>query len=374
VTEPAKLRVLHLNAGNMLGGVESVLLTFAEFSKTCPAFEQEFTLAFDGRFAHLLRAAGATVHILPETQLRNPLSVRRSRLALRELLAKEHFDCVISHSTWCQVVFAPAVKKAKLPLVFWMHNDFDGHWLQKLASRHAPDLAICNSEFTRSTLKDVYPKTPGVVIYNPVKPAVVPSGARESLRRELNVAPETVVILMASRMEAWKGHLNLIRAAARIESRQNWVIWIAGGPQTEKERGYVTLLHAEVSRRQLAGKIRLLGHRDDVPALMRAVDIYCQPNAQPEPFGVVFVEALQAGVPIVTFEMGGTREILTESSGILVPPGDIAALATALVPVIENRLLRATLGAQGPARARELCDPAQQIRRAYDVLRAHCNR
>ena len=367
--EPKKLRALHLNSGNMLGGVESVLLTFAEFASTCPEFEQEFALAFDERFADSLRAAGAAVHILPEAQLRNPLSVRRSRAALRELMANNQFDWVISHSTWCQVVFAPAIRQQNFPLIFWMHNNFDGHWLQKLAARHAPDFAICNSDFTRSTLKDVYPNTPSEVIYNPVKAANVAPGARESLRSELNVRPETLVILMASRMDAWKGHANLISAAKKIKSQKDWVIWIAGAPQTPKERDYVESLHAQVHASQLAEKVRFLGHRNDVPALMRAADIYCQPNEEPEPFGVVFVEALQAGVPIVTFEMGGPREILTGSSGMLVPPGDIEALAKALARVIDDASLRAAIGGLGPERARELCDPAQQIRRVYEVLR-----
>ncbi len=373
MTAPKKLRALHINSGNMLGGVESVLLTLAEFASTCPDFEQEFALAFEGRFADSLRAAGAKVHILPEAQLRNPLSVRRSREALRKILTSGGFDCVISHSTWCQVVFASTVALQTIPLIFWMHNDFDGHWLQKLASRHAPNFAICNSEFSRSTLKSVYPATPSVVIHYPVKAAVVQPGARESLRRELSVAPETVVVIMASRMDEWKGHLNLIRAAAKINAQNEWVIWIAGAPQTDNEKNYLTRLHDEVRRLQLTDKVRFLGYRNDVPALMRAADIHCQSNAQPEPFGVVFVEALQAGVPVVTFEMGGPREILTESSGILVPPGDIAALAKALARTIDDASLRVTLGMNGPARARALCDPAQQIRRVHEVLWDHCN-
>ena len=368
MTEPKKLRVLHLHSGNMLGGVESVLLTFSEFATVCPDFEQEFALAFEEPFAKQLRATAATVHILPEAQLRNPLSVRRSRHALRELLHNRQFHCVISHSPWCQVVFALAVRRSDVPLIFWMHNNFDGHWLQRLAARHPPDLAICNSAFTRSTLHDVYPATPSCIVHNPVRPLRSDPGARDSRRRELNARPNSVVILMASRMEAWKGHDNLIQAAARIDTTSDWVIWIAGAPQTPKELSYFENLSNEVRHLQLTERIRFLGYRDDVPALMRAADIYCQPNADPEPFGVVFVEALQAGVPVVTFEMGGSREILTESTGILVPPGDIAGLARALVRLIDDAGLRSRLGGDGPARARELCDPAQQIRRVHEVL------
>jgi glycosyltransferase involved in cell wall biosynthesis len=366
--KPKTLKVLHVHSGNMIGGVETVLLTFAEFAHTCPEFQQEFALAFDGAFAEALRASGATVHILPEAQLRHPFSVLRSRRQLRQIIVERNIQAVISHSPWCQVVYAPVPRKLKVSLIFWMHNNFDGHWLQRLASRNAPDLAICNSAFTRSTLPDVYPYSPSRIIYNPVRPLPTAGPDRSMLREQLGAPPSSVVILMASRTEAWKGHMNLLRAAAQIQTAHAWSIWIAGAPQTEAEKTYFASVQAEAERLELSGRIRFLGQRSDVPALMRAADIYCQPNAEPEPFGVVFVEALQAGVPIVTFRMGGAQEILEQESGILVPPGDIQGLQKALVRLIEDESLRKKLGSLGPERAKVLCDPAQQIRRVYEIV------
>jgi glycosyltransferase involved in cell wall biosynthesis len=373
-TAPLTLKVLHVHSGNMIGGVETVLLTFAEFANTCPEFRQEFALVFDGPFAERLRAMGATVHILPEVQLRNPFSVLRSRRQLRQLMAGKKYQAVISHSPWCQVVFAAVAKRLKVPLIFWMHNNFDGHWLQRLASRNAPDLTICNSAFTRSTLPGVYPYTPSRIIHNPVRPLRATESDREAMRRALGADSDTVVILMASRTEAWKGHLNLLRSAGQIQTAKKWIIWIAGAPQTPAEKTYFDSVHDEADHRQLADQIRFLGQRSDVPALMCATDIYCQPNAEPEPFGVVFVEALQAGVPIVTFAMGGAQEILDQNSGILVPPGDIPGVAAALLRLIEDAALRSRLGSVGPARAKSLCDPAQQIHRVYEILSAFCSR
>ena len=59
---------------------------------------------------------------------------------------------------------------------------------------------------------------------------------------------------------------------------------------------------------------------------MHAADIHCQPNTAPEPFGLVFVEALYAGLPVVTTALGGALEILTDACGVLVPAGDAPAL------------------------------------------------
>src|SRR6185369_15741855 len=218
--------ILHLHSGNMIGGIESALQTMADFAATCPEMQQEFALAFDGLFADRLRKSGATVHLLPEVQLRNPVSVIRSRRALERLLTHRHFDAVISHSPWCQVVYAPAVRSNRIPLLFWMHGAFDGHWLQKLASRQVPELAICNSEFTQSTLDRVYPKTPSEILRYPVPPPRSGDSLRAKPRAEFGVLPETTVILMASRMEVWKGHFNLLHAAAQLSTQKDFAIWI----------------------------------------------------------------------------------------------------------------------------------------------------
>jgi glycosyltransferase involved in cell wall biosynthesis len=188
------------------------------------------------------------------------------------------------------------------------------------------------------------------------------------------VDEETVVILMASRADRWKGHLNLIEAASQIKTKKDWKIWIAGAPQTRAEETYFDSVRAETQRAGLSHRILFLGHRNDVAAVMQAADIFCQPNNEPEPFGIVFVEALQAGVPVVTYRMGGPQEILDANSGILVEPGDVNGLADALLNLIEDGPQRRRLGLTGPARANELCDPQRQIRRLYDALVPVCVR
>jgi glycosyltransferase involved in cell wall biosynthesis len=369
-----QIRVLHLSAGNMIGGLESVLLTLAEYSQSCPLLQQEFALAFDGPFAASIRGKQATVHVLPEARLRNPLSVLRSRRRLRKLITNHRYDAVISHSTWCQVVYGSIVAKTRRPLVFWMHNNFDGHWLQRFAALYPPVLTICNSRFTESSLSRVYPRSHSQVFHYPVRPLNRTDLDSKSLRQHLSVDEETVVILMASRADRWKGHLNLIEAASQIKTKKDWKIWIAGAPQTRAEETYFDSVRAETQRAGLSHRILFLGHRNDVAAVMQAADIFCQPNNEPEPFGIVFVEALQAGVPVVTYRMGGPQEILDANSGILVEPGDVNGLADALLNLIEDGPQRRRLGLTGPARANELCDPQRQIRRLYDALVPVCVR
>ena len=78
----------------------------------------------------------------------------------------------------------------------------------------------------------------------------------------------------------------------------------------------------------IADRVRFVGQRADVPQLMAAADIFCQPTRAPEPFGLVFVEALSQSLPVVTFAMGGPAEIVDETCGVLLPPGRTDELAS----------------------------------------------
>ncbi|MBY0458826.1 MAG: glycosyltransferase family 4 protein, partial [Gemmataceae bacterium] len=111
----------------------------------------------------------------------------------------------------------------------------------------------------------------------------------------------------------------------------------------------------------IAGRVRFLGHRSDVRRLMASADVHCQPNTGPEPFGLAYVEALGAGLPVVASGFGGAAEIITPACGVLTTPGDPGAVAAALRELIANPGRRAELGAAGPDRARELCDPAARL-------------
>jgi glycosyltransferase involved in cell wall biosynthesis len=151
------------------------------------------------------------------------------------------------------------------------------------------------------------------------------------------------------------------------------VCWIAGGPQRPKEQAYFHELQDLAHELGIGDRVCFLGQRSDVPELLRAADIHCQPNTGPEPFGIALVEALYAGLPVVTTAMGGAQEIVDETCGILVKPGDEGELAEALGKLICNRTLLARLAAGGPARARWLCGPAAQLEKLRGIFDELCN-
>jgi glycosyltransferase involved in cell wall biosynthesis len=361
--------VLHVYSGNLYGGVERMLVTFA--ASRVEGLEQRFALCFEGRLADEIRASGAPLEMLGAARISRPWTVVRARRRLARVLDDARPDVVICHSSWTQGLFGDVAQMRGIPLVFWLHDAVTGQtWADGFAKRTRPAQAICTSEFARGTLPLLWKRLASDVIYPPVPAPHAGSMGSGVVRARLETSADDVVILQASRMEPWKGHRLLVEGLGRLRDVGGWTAWIAGGAQRPHEEAHLAEMYALAQSLGVAARIRFLGQRDDVPALMASADVLCQPNLGPEPFGIAFVEAMHSRLPVVATAIGGAKEIVDAACGILVPPQDPFALADALRRLIADPALRAQLGAAGPAHARALCDPHQQTTRLRDVLAA----
>lgn len=358
------MRVLHLAAGNLYGGIETYLVTLARLRHLCPEMEPHFGVCFPGRLRDELVAAGVPVHDLGEVRLSRPWTVLRARRRLRGFLRGHRIDTAVTHGTWPHAVFAPAVRNARARLVNFVHGSLENPGrIDRWAARTPPDGLIANSRYTAATLERIFPGVPTEVCYLPVAPAQHkhPELVRQQVRAELKTPPDTVIILQASRLERGKGHRVLLDALAKLKELPGWHLWIAGGPQKAGESELLQELIAAGEIGGIADRVCFLGQHGDVQSLMAAADIYCQPNTGSEAFGLALVEALYARLPVVTSDFGGPVEVVTSECGVLCPPGDAGAVAAALRGLIGDQARRRELGGAGPVRAAGLCDPARQL-------------
>lgn len=365
------MRVLFTHSGNMYGGVETMLVTFARHRDVCPTMQQHFALCFEGRLRDELDECRVPVHDLGYVRIRQPLSVRRARQAFANLLTDVAFDAVVSQSAWSHALFGPVAQSLGVPLINWIHGVADrDSWLEQWARRTPADLTICNSEFTAQAFRKTTPTASLEVLHCPVAaPGQSFSKSNSArVRAEMKTGNDAVVIIQASRMEPWKGHQTLLDALAALRDSDRWVCWIVGGPQRPNEVGHFNELIARAQDLGIADRIRFTGQQAQVSPLLAAADIFCQPNIDPEPFGISFVEALYAGRPVVTTDIGGAREIITDRCGVLVEPRNVQHLSRTLRQLIDDRTLRSRLGSAGPWRANELCDPRQQLLRFQQIL------
>jgi glycosyltransferase involved in cell wall biosynthesis len=153
------------------------------------------------------------------------------------------------------------------------------------------------------------------------------------------------VILCACRMIRDKGILELAEAARILHRRGiKFELWLAGGSDTLNPSA---ITPAELEGIEAEGIAKWLGHRDDLPVLLGSASIFCLPTYYREGLPRVLVEASAAGLPIVTTDIPGCRDVVThERNGLLVPPRDVEALANALQNLIENHEKRGKMRLQ----------------------------
>ena len=337
------LRVLHVHSGNLFGGVERILETLA--CRAQPGLmRSEFALCFTGRLSRTLEACGADVVSLGSVRISRPWQMLRARKALAEALAATPPDLAVVHSAWSHWIFGSTIRRFS-PLVRWLHAAETGQsWQERAAGRQPPSLVICNSHYTCQASEGRYRGVPRQVWYAPVAIAPTAPDSRTSIRRELDTPDTARVIVIAARLEPLKGHRTLIDALSQLDAALPWRCWIAGGAQRPAESSYLTELQHDVDRAGLAGRVQFLGERSDVTTMLAAADVYCQPNDGPDAYGLSFIEAMAAGLPIVSTRLGAAGEVVDASCGLLVAahaPQDVAAALRTLLTDESRRVAMA---------------------------------
>jgi len=163
-------------------------------------------------------------------------------------------------------------------------------------------------------------------------------------RRELGVPAGSLLVVCAARLEAEKGLGTLVEAMSRVAGDRPAVCVIAG---TGSQRDEV---QRQIDSANIATRVRLLGFRKDVLSLMHAADLFVLPSPA-EPFGLSIVEAMALGKPVIACAQGGPLEIVQhESTGLLMPPSDPAAMGAAIQQLLQDDDLRRQFGDNGRAR------------------------
>ncbi|HEY1602297.1 MAG TPA: glycosyltransferase family 4 protein [Pirellulales bacterium] len=169
-----------------------------------------------------------------------------------------------------------------------------------------------------------------------------PRPRRGWLQAELKIPQHAILLGTIGQLVLRKGHDVLAHAAALVAERfPDAHFVIAGSRYSDKDeaREHEQAVRSRFAEGTLVGRGHFVGLRSDIPELLNELTLLIHPARQ-EPLGRVLLEAAASGLPIVATDVGGTREILSSDSAELVPPGDAAALATAIVKLLDNEPLR----------------------------------
>lgn len=350
------------------GGAELSTIEIAE--AIIVAGGRAIVLTQGGRMLPRLQALGADVRLFPAAS-KNPVQLLANARAIARIVRDEGVGIVHARSRAPAWSGLWAARMAGCPFVTTYHGAYNE---TSAAKRYyngvmaRGDIVIANSGYTRDLIASRYgtPSSKIRVIHRGVDtqafdPAKVAPDRVQRLRGAWGVEAGQRVILQAARLTNWKGQHVVVEAARRLLSAgdlRDGVVVLAGDAQGRD--AYSDGLKAAISGGGLEGRVRLVGHVDDMPAAYLASDVSIVASIEPEAFGRTAVESQAMGCPVIATRIGAPPETVLSPpehsprsmTGWLVPPGDPQALADALLWGLKLESAdRQALGARARAHA-----------------------
>jgi len=192
--------------------------------------------------------------------------------------------------------------------------------------------------------------------YDPVM-----SGA--PFRRRYGIPPDVPLVGTVGRLRPWKGQDRFLRVLTQVRKAvpEVWGVVVGGAPFGVQD-DYPQRLRRLTADLELGDRVVFTGHLDDVRPPLAAMDVFVHPG-DPEPFGLVNVEAMAMGKPVVAFAHGALVEVVVNGeTGLLVEPGDEAALAHAVTALLRSPHRRTALGRAGRQRVEQRFDVRRTVK------------
>ncbi len=356
-------RVLLVSPTSVPGGAERALAALAaRFPEL--GVEPCAALLEDGPLQGWLEQAGCPVDVIPAGRTRQLVRTARVLAELRALAVRRQADVIISNQSKGHVYGGLAGLAARIPAVWWQQGVPGPGRIENVARLVPSAAVICSSDAAVAAQSKLTPhrRIEKVHLGVPVDEIGARVGAGASIRRELGWE-NTRIVGIVGRLQPWKGQDVFLRAAAAIAVAEPDVRFaVVGGAVLGWEGSYPDDLQRLATELGIADKVLFAGHQADPFPWFDALDVVVHASVG-EPFGLVLLEALALGKPLVASADGGPLEIVEhERSGLLVPPGEPKRTAEAVLRILREPQLAQLLAAEGPRRAREFSDARMAVK------------
>lgn len=373
------MKVCHVITRLILGGAqENTILTCEGLHRR----GHEVTLVTgpplgpEGQLVDRARAGGYRVVVLDS--LRREIHAARDWAAcrgVRRLLAELSPDVMHSHSSKAGILARRAAAKlGGMSVVHTIHglpfHPYERWWRNRLyvrlerraARRTDAIISVADAMTAKALAAGVGRPEQYTTVYSGMEtdPFLEPPGEAGAFRASLDLPEGAVLVTQVARLAELKGHEFLLAAAERLPEHVH-LCFVGDGHLRER-------IESEVADLGLGRRVHLTGllAPDRIPAVMHASDIVAHCSLR-EGLARALPQAMLAARPVVSFDIDGAREVVDDTTGVLLPPGDVEGLVRALTGLASSPERRASLGTAGRERCREMFAPERMVDRIEAV-------
>jgi glycosyltransferase involved in cell wall biosynthesis len=354
------------------GGSELMLL---DLLRHAPREQVQWSVVFfrEGPLVDSVRAMGIDTYVVDTGRLRH---VHRYIGAIRQLIsliAQENIELVLSWATKAHLYGGVAALLSGVDAAWYQFGYPEGRhvgWMDRLATALPAKAVITVSEHTQEAQERLWPSRPTRAVRPSVRieqfdPDQLPSP--QEARRRLDLPDRGPLVGIVGRLQRWKGMHTLVEAMPDILDAHPDAHAVIVGGQDDAEPDYTPFLDQLIADRGLQDEVIRVGFQSNVPLWMQAMDVVVHASDR-EPFGIVILEAMALGKPVVAGDEGGPREIITENeNGLLAPYEDADQLAHQILRYLRNPDLARRLGRNARTRALDFT-PEKYARRCVNVV------
>ena len=323
---------------------------------------------------HLINRKPITHGIIFIRKLRNWYRlIYKHRKELAKILKQNKIDLVVLNNT---IKYSNDIvsicNKNRIPIIAYERGHLEYNRLDiRLTNSIFASIAV--SKAIESNMKKQQYRARTHVIYDgmPVHDRTNHFGRRNiaDIKYDIDVPEDSIVVGIVGNIRGWKGQEYFVRAFMSLgEKYKNMYGLIIGGHGSEDDE-YLKLLKNITERSEVGNRLRFLGFRDDVPELLRIMNVFIHASIKPEPFGMVLLEAMLYKVPVIATNLGGPIEILEKGHyGILVPPCDVDAIVDGVEKYLSNSTFREEVIEKAQKRVIEAFDQRKTIEMVEDLF------
>ena len=343
------MNVLYVSSIGEMGGVQRFL--DAVISNHNPQIVKPIVLAFQGgHWLDELKERGISTYCIHDARIRQPVRLFKE---VSRILQKENIHIVHSAYSWSHGLIVPAAIWHGCPCL-WMHHGpmSDNAW-QGFMSLLPSSLLLTNSQFMQQKLSKTwhYPQKMDVVYYGLNTEEFAPDIInRQKFRHSFAIKDSELAVGIVGFLDTWKGQDIFLEAILQIQQSTMPIrAFIVGGTRTglasERCLDFEKKLQNFVSENHLEDKVIFTGHIDiKTSGVMDGLDIVVHASTEPEPFGMVLLEAMAKAKAVIASNEGGPCEIIThQKDGLLIEPRSPEILAQSIKILYDDEALRKQL-------------------------------